>query len=61
MMFKCSWSDVRDSIYVGNAEEDIIMAKKQVLDVKIDRKKDYIFNSNPSLTIKSFYELKKFF
>lgn len=48
----------RNAIYVGNADEDIETARNaEVYDVLIDREEHTFSGLNPSLAIKSLYEL----
>lgn len=50
-----------EAVFIGNAEEDILAAQNiGVFDVLLDRGEHEVKGINPSLTIKSIYELDKF-
>lgn len=52
--------DCSEAIYVGNAEEDIAMAKEAgVLDVLLMREEHCFAGTEPSLRISSLYELER--
>ncbi|MFC1728532.1 HAD family hydrolase [Nanoarchaeota archaeon] len=47
-------------LYVGNADEDVIMAKSAgITDVHIDRREYKFTHLNPSVTVHSLYEIKE--
>lgn len=54
-------SKKENSIYVGNADEDVLTARNTgILDVLTDRGEHVFPDINPSFTIKSLYELRRF-